>query len=46
MENYSTFVIAIIGLAAIAVLVISANVSVKKLVGIAAYFNLSLLLWA
>lgn len=41
MENYSTFVIAIIGLAAMAVLVISANVSVKKLVGIAAYFNLS-----
>ena len=41
MEFYSTPVIAIIGLAAIAVLVISANISVKKLVGIAAYYNLS-----
>lgn len=41
MEFYSTPVIAIIGMAAIAVLVISANISVKKLVGIAAYFNLS-----
>lgn len=41
MEFYSTPVIAIIGMAAIAVLVISANISVKKLVGIAAYYNLS-----
>ena len=41
MEYYSTFVIAIIGIAAIVVLVISANISVKKLVGIAAYYNLS-----
>ena len=41
MEFYSTPVIAIIGLAAIVVLVISANISVKKLVGIAAYYNLS-----
>ena len=41
MEFFSTPVIAIIGLAAIAVLVISANISVKKLVGIAAYYNLS-----
>ena len=41
MEFYSTPIIAIIGLAAIAVLVISANISVKKLVGIAAYFHLS-----
>jgi cation:H+ antiporter len=41
MEYYSTTVIALIGIAAIVVLVISANISVKKLVGIAAYFNLS-----
>lgn len=41
MDFYSTPVIAIIGLAAILVLVISANISVKKLVGIAAYYNLS-----
>ncbi|BBB47107.1 sodium:calcium antiporter [Pelolinea submarina] len=41
MEFYSTPVIAIIGIAAIVVLVISANISVKKLVGIAAYYNLS-----
>lgn len=41
MENYSTSIVAIIGIAAIVVLVISANISVKKLVGIAAYYNLS-----
>jgi len=41
MESYSTLVIALIGIAAIVVLVISANISVKKLVGIAAYYNLS-----
>lgn len=41
MEYFSTPVIAIIGLAAIAVLVIAANISVKKLVGIAAYYHLS-----
>ncbi len=42
--NISSFPIpvnAVIGLAAIVVLVISANVAVKKLIGIAAYFNLS-----
>jgi cation:H+ antiporter len=41
MEFFSTPIIAVIGLAAIVVLVISANISVKKLVGIAAYYNLS-----
>ncbi len=41
MEYYSTTVIALIGIAAIVVLVVSANISVKKLVGIAAYYNLS-----
>jgi len=41
MEYFSTPVIAIIGLAATAVLVIAANVSVKKMVGIAAYYHLS-----
>lgn len=41
MEFFSTPIIAIIGFAAIVVLVISANISVKKLVGIAAYYNLS-----
>jgi len=41
MGFFSTPVIALVGLLAIAVLVISANVSVKKLIGIAAYFHLS-----
>ena len=41
MENYSLFLVAVIGIAATAVLVIAANISVKKLVGIAAYFHLS-----
>lgn len=41
MEHYSLFLVAIIGAAATAVLVISANISVKKLVGIAAFFHLS-----
>lgn len=38
---FSTQIIALIGFLAIAVLVISANISVKKLIGIAAYFHLS-----
>lgn len=41
MENWNLFLIMLIGLGLIAVLVIAANLSVKKLVGIAAYFNLS-----
>ncbi|MEL7644639.1 MAG: hypothetical protein AAGU04_00025 [Anaerolineaceae bacterium] len=41
METWPLFVVIILGLALIAVLVIAANMLVKKLVGIAAYFNLS-----
>lgn len=41
MEFFSTPVIALIGFAAIVVLVVAANISVKKLVGIAAFFHLS-----
>ena len=41
ISSFSTPVIALIGFLAIVVLVISANVAVKKLIGIAAYFHLS-----
>ena len=41
MENWALFPIIVVGLALIAVLVLAANLSVKKLAGIAAYFNLS-----
>ena len=41
METLSLPLLIIIGLAAIAVLVIASNISVSKLVGIANYFNLS-----
>ena len=39
--NLNTWLIAVIGLAAIAVLVISAEMAVKKLMGLAGYFHLS-----
>jgi cation:H+ antiporter len=41
MENWSLLPVSLVGLGLIAVLVLAANLSVKKLVGIAAYFNLS-----
>jgi len=41
MENWALFPIILVGLALITVLVLAANLSVKKLAGIAAYFNLS-----
>ncbi|HOA21462.1 MAG TPA: hypothetical protein PKL82_03130 [Anaerolineaceae bacterium] len=41
MENWPLFFVVVLGLVLIGVLVVSANISVKKLVGIAAYFNLS-----
>lgn len=41
MENWSLFPIILVGLGLIAVLVLAANLSVKKLIGIAAYFDLS-----
>jgi len=41
ISSFSTPILGAIGLLAIVVLVISANVAVKKLIGIAAYFNLS-----
>ena len=41
MENWPLFYVIVLGLALIGVLVVTANLSVKKLVGIAAYFNLS-----
>ena len=41
MENWPLFVVMLLGLFLIGVLVVTANLSVKKLVGIAAYFNLS-----
>lgn len=40
-SNFSIPVIALIGLLAVVVLVVSANISVKKLIGIASYFHLS-----
>jgi len=40
-SNLSIPVIALIGLLAVVVLVVSANISVKKLIGIASYFHLS-----
>lgn len=41
MENWGLFPIIIIGVVALAGLVLAANLAVKKLIGIAAYFNLS-----
>lgn len=41
MENWNLFFIIVIGTAGIAILILSANLAVKKLIGIAAYFNLS-----
>lgn len=41
MENWSLFPVILVGLGLIAVLVLAANLSVKKLIGIAAYFDLS-----
>ena len=41
MDNWGLLPIIIMGIVSIAVLVLAANLSVKKLVGIAAYFNLS-----
>lgn len=41
LSNFSIPVIALIGLLAVIVLVVSANISVKKLIGIASYFQLS-----
>lgn len=41
MENWALFPVILVGLFFIAVLVLAANLSVTKLVGIAAYFNLS-----
>ncbi len=41
ISNFSTPIIALIGILAIAVLVISANISVVKIIGIATYFKLS-----
>ena len=41
MENWALFPVMLVGLFFIAVLVLAANLSVTKLVGIAAYFNLS-----
>jgi cation:H+ antiporter len=41
MENWTLFPVIVVGLVLIAVLVLAANLTVKKLVGIAAYFNLS-----
>lgn len=41
MENWSLFSVILAGLVSIMVLVVAANLSVKKLIGIAAYFNLS-----
>ena len=41
MENWSLFLIIVVGLMGIAILILSANLAVKKLIGIAAYFNLS-----
>ena len=41
METWPIVSLSLLGIAMIAVLVFAANLSVKKLVGIAAYFNLS-----
>ena len=41
METWPIFSLSLLGIAMIAVLVFAANLSVKRLVGIAAYFNLS-----
>ncbi|MCJ7695495.1 MAG: hypothetical protein MUO40_08715 [Anaerolineaceae bacterium] len=41
MENWALFPIILAGLVLITILVLAANLSVKKLAGIAAYFNLS-----
>jgi len=41
MENWPLFYVIVLGLGMIGILVVSANLSVKKLIGVAAYFNLS-----
>ncbi len=41
MENWDLFPIILVGLAALVILVLSANLAVKKLIGIANYYNLS-----
>jgi cation:H+ antiporter len=41
MESWALFPIILVGIVLMAILVLAANLSVKKLVGIAAYFNLS-----
>ncbi|MCD4674201.1 MAG: hypothetical protein K8R77_16175 [Anaerolineaceae bacterium] len=41
MASQSLWVVSLVGIAALAVLVLSSNEAVKKLVGIASYFNLS-----
>ncbi len=41
MENWAMLPIIVVGVASLAVLVLAANLAVKKLIGIAAYFNLS-----
>lgn len=41
MENWTLFPVIVVGFVLIAVLVLAANLTVKKLIGIAAYFNLS-----
>jgi cation:H+ antiporter len=41
MENWALLPIIVVGIASLAVLILAANLAVKKLIGIAAYFNLS-----
>ncbi len=41
MENWGMFPIILVGIVSLAALVLAANYAVKKLIGIAAYFNLS-----
>lgn len=41
MENWALFPIILVGLASLTLLVLSANLAVKKLIGIANYYNLS-----
>ncbi len=41
MQSWSLFPVIVVGLASLTALVLAANLAVKKLIGIAAYFNLS-----
>jgi cation:H+ antiporter len=41
MENWALLPVIAVGIASLAVLILAANLAVKKLIGIAAYFNLS-----